>query len=66
MNRKYGYIRWCTGGCKNGEHFPHFYRTDPVDGPLGADYLCPGNAGPEVMELLDDSGEREGIGYINT
>ena len=43
-------IRWCTGGC-DGSHHAHFYSVDPVDGPLGREFLCPGDLG-ECREFV--------------
>lgn len=60
-------IRYCTGGCSKGEHDAHFYRVDPIDGPLETECLCPGNKG-QAMEIMErsDSGELVGTlhGYI--
>lgn len=52
-NAKIRQLRYCTGGCSNGNHSAHFYTTDPVDGPLGREYLCPGNLSEarEIMEM---------------
>jgi len=63
MKQKSARIRWCTGGCANGEHAPHFYSVDPVDGPLPHECLCPGNIGI-VKEYIDEEGEGTNIGFI--
>lgn len=57
-------LRYCTGGCANGEHRAHLYSVDPVDGPLSEIKLCPGNLG-EVREMLED-GEPTNEGFIDT
>ena len=48
-------IRYCTGGCSHPDHRPHYYQTDPVDGPLDKEYLCPGNTGGyyELFEVIN-------------
>jgi hypothetical protein len=56
-------IRFCTGGCSKGDHHAHPYTVDPVDGPLGREYLCPGNLG-EAREILDDEGKGTLDGFI--
>jgi len=56
-------IRYCTGGCANGEHHAHIYNTDPVDGPLNREYLCPGNL-REAKEYIDDEDGPTGYGFI--
>ena len=66
MNRPIYPLRWCTGGCHGREHHPHTYSVDPVDGVLARTYLCPGNAGPIVREILDEHDEGTGNGYIDT
>lgn len=55
-------IRYCTGGCANGDHHAHTYSIDPVDGPMNRDYLCPGNLG-EAKEYVDGN-EPTGYGFI--
>ena len=56
-------IRYCTGGCRT-EHHAHIYQTDPIDGELDQQYLCPGNL-DEASEWLDDeTGEPMGYGFI--
>jgi hypothetical protein len=61
---KYAPIRYCTGGCSSGgAHHAHFYTTDPVDGPLNSEYLCPGNLG-EVRVFLEEDGTSSGQGFI--
>ena len=57
-------IRYCTGGCSSGPHHAHFYAVDPVDGPLGREYLCPGNL-REAKEILDDDGKGTLDGFIS-
>lgn len=57
-------IRYCTGGCSNGEHNAHVYSIDPTDGKLFRDYLCPGNKG-QAKEWLDDEGNGTLDGFID-
>ena len=48
-------LRFCTGGCSKGNHSAHFYSVDPCDGPLGREYLCPGNLNEtrEISEIVN-------------
>lgn len=57
-------IRFCTGGCSTGQHAAHYYATDPVDGPLGREYLCPGNMQQALETLDDETGEPTFDGFI--
>jgi len=69
-------IRYRTGACSAGPCHAQFYDIDPVDGPMGKTYLCPGNLGEadEFYELdhegkplldVDGSPVMSGIGTIS-
>lgn len=55
-------VRFCTGGCKPGEHHnSHLYSVDPIDGPMGDTFLCPGN--DKVFYWIEEDGTNSNYGY---